>query len=187
MNTFFLKKRHPPPPCRFAWKLEGRFANLTILGSRAHPLGEIFVSFWKFRPLLCKSTKFVFRILWTCPDRQTCLGWNCNPQLLQPRFFCERLMEPLALFLQWWYLKKFSTICTEWEYTGKPLDIRFLEIIMRTFWWKSLRGWDFSRPQLVVVSGLFGGNATMDGIFLGHNLLLSRAFSVEIPRWMGFF
>jgi hypothetical protein len=26
---------------------------------------------------------------------------------------------------------------------------------MRTFWWESLRGWDFSRPQLVVVSGLF--------------------------------
>jgi hypothetical protein len=33
------------------------------------------------------------------------------------------------------------------------------------FWWESLRGWDFSRPQLVVVSGL----------------------SVGIPRWMGFF
>jgi hypothetical protein len=107
--------------------------------------------------------------------------------LLQPRFFCERLMEPLALFLQWWCLKKFSTICTEWEYTGKPLDIHFLEIIMRTFWWKSPRGWDFSRPQLVVVSGLFGGNPSMDGIFLGHNLLLSQAFSVGIPRWMGFF
>jgi hypothetical protein len=26
----------------------------------------------------------------------------------------------------------------------------------------------------------------MDGIFLGHNLLLSQAFSVGIPRWMGF-
>jgi hypothetical protein len=57
---------------------------------------------------------------------------------------------------------------------------------MRTFWWESLCGWDFSRPQLVVVSGLFGGNPSMDGIFLGHNLLLSQAFSVGIPRWMGF-
>jgi hypothetical protein len=26
----------------------------------------------------------------------------------------------------------------------------------------------------------------MDGIFLGHNLLLSQAFSVGIPSWMGF-
>jgi hypothetical protein len=45
----------------------------------------------------------------------------------------------------------------------------------------------FSRPQLVVVSGLFDGNPSMDGIFLGHNLLLSQAFSMGIPRWMGFF
>jgi hypothetical protein len=44
----------------------------------------------------------------------------------------------------------------------------------------------FCRPQLVVVSGLFDGNPSMDGIFLGHNLLLSQAFSVGIPRWMGF-
>jgi hypothetical protein len=36
---------------------------------------------------------------------------------------------------------------------------------MRTFWWESLDGWDFSRPQLVVVSGIFGGNPLMDGIF----------------------
>jgi hypothetical protein len=41
------------------------------------------------------------------------------------------------------------------------------------------------RPQLVVVSCLFGGNPFMDGI-LGHFLLLSQAFSVGIPSWMGF-
>jgi hypothetical protein len=67
--------------------------------------------------------------------------------------------------------------------------------------WESLRGWDFGpqlavvsgpfggnplvdgifRPQLVVVSGLFGGNPFVDGI-LGHNLLLSQAsfFTMEI-------
>jgi hypothetical protein len=55
---------------------------------------------------------------------------------------------------------------------------------LEPFRWKSLRGWDF-RPQLIVVSGLFGGNPFMDGI-LGHNLLLSQAFSVGIPSWMGF-
>jgi hypothetical protein len=52
------------------------------------------------------------------------------------------------------------------------------------FRWKSLWGWDF-RPQLVVVSSLFGGNPFVDGI-LGHNLLLAQAFLVEIPLWMGF-
>jgi hypothetical protein len=49
-------------------------------------------------------------------------------------------------------------------------------LLSQAFWWESLRGWDFSRPQLVVVSGLFGGNPFVNGIFLGHNLLLSQAF-----------
>jgi hypothetical protein len=55
---------------------------------------------------------------------------------------------------------------------------------LKPFRWEFLRGWDF-RPQLIVVSGLFGGNPFVDGI-LGHNLLLSRAFLVGIPSWMGF-
>jgi hypothetical protein len=55
---------------------------------------------------------------------------------------------------------------------------------LEPFRWESLRGWDF-RPQLIVVSRLFGGNPFVDGI-LGHNLLLSQAFSVGIPLWMGF-
>jgi hypothetical protein len=38
-------------------------------------------------------------------------------------------------------------------------------LLSRAFRWESLDGWDFSWPQLVVVSGL----------------------SVGIPRWMGFF
>jgi hypothetical protein len=83
--------------------------------------------------------------------------------------------------------KKFSTIYTKRKSASNPLGIHFLEIIMQTFWWESLRGWDFSRPQLVVVSGLFGGNPFVDGIFLGHNLFLSQASLVGIPSWMGFF
>jgi hypothetical protein len=55
---------------------------------------------------------------------------------------------------------------------------------IKPFRWKSLRGWDF-RPQLIIVSGLFGGNPFVDGI-LGHNLLLSQAFSVGIPSWIDF-
>jgi hypothetical protein len=47
----------------------------------------------------------------------------------------------------------------------------------------------FFRPQLVVVSGLFGGNPFVDGIFLGHNLLLSQAsfFTVELRLSRFFF
>jgi hypothetical protein len=52
------------------------------------------------------------------------------------------------------------------------------------FRWESLRGWDFG-PQLVVLSGPFGGNPFVD-VILGHNLLLFQAFSVGIPSWMGF-
>jgi hypothetical protein len=55
---------------------------------------------------------------------------------------------------------------------------------LEPFRWESLRGWDF-RPQLIVVSGLFGGNPFVDGI-LGHNLLLSRAFFHNLfffSRW----
>jgi hypothetical protein len=37
-------------------------------------------------------------------------------------------------------------------------------LLSQAFRWESLDGWDFSRPQLVVVSGLFSGNPLMDGI-----------------------
>jgi hypothetical protein len=58
---FFLKKCHPPPSCCFAWKLEGMLTKLTVRVFRSStPLGEIFVSFWKFEPSSRKSTKFVF-------------------------------------------------------------------------------------------------------------------------------
>jgi hypothetical protein len=185
MNTFFLEKTSPSPTLPFCMKTwrqvhESYYSQISSIS-----LGEIFVNFWKFQPSLCKSTKFVFRILWTCPDRQTCLGWNCNPQLLQPRFSTILRWSPLP-FSYTDDTQKFSTIYTKSEYASNLLGIHFLEIIMQIFWWESFRGWDFSRPQLVVVSGLFGGNPLMDGIFVGHNLLLSQAFSVGIPWWMGF-
>jgi hypothetical protein len=37
-------------------------------------------------------------------------------------------------------------------------------LLSRPFRWESHNGWDFSRPELVVVSGLFDGNPSMDGI-----------------------
>jgi hypothetical protein len=61
IRFLFLKKRHPPPPCRFAWKLEGTLRKLAVHVFRSSRLlGGIFVNFWKFEPSSCKSTKFVF-------------------------------------------------------------------------------------------------------------------------------
>jgi hypothetical protein len=60
--------------------------------------------------------------------------------------------------------KNFSAIYAKEKFGGNPLRIHFLKIILPTF---------------------FGGNPLGDGI-LGHSLLLSRAFSVGIPSWMGF-
>jgi hypothetical protein len=59
--------------------------------------------------------------------------------------------------------KNFSAVYAKEKSAGNPLRIHFLEIIMHTFWWKSLYGWD-SRPQLTAVSGLFGGNPFVGGI-----------------------
>jgi hypothetical protein len=46
---------------------------------------------------------------------------------------------------------------------------------LEPFRWESLRGWDFM-PQLVVVSGLFGGNPFVDGIFGFHGAFLHKFF-----------
>jgi hypothetical protein len=83
-------------------------------------------------------------------------------------------MSPLLFYYNNVITKNFSAICAKEKSASNSLHIHLIEIVRQTFWWKSLRGWD-SRPQLIVVSGLFGGNPFVGGI-LGHNLLLSRAF-----------
>jgi hypothetical protein len=112
--------------------------------------------------------------------------------------FYEFPHEPLALSSQRFYREKLSAICVKEKFLNNASHIYLTAIAInyhdensgynpllpQAFWWKSLRGWDF-RPQLIVVSGLFGGNPFVDGI-LGHNLLFSRAFLVGIPSWMGF-
>jgi hypothetical protein len=120
--------------------------------------------------------------------------------------FYEFPHEPLALLSQRFYREKLSAICIKEKFFKQcctysldrnrhensgynPLLPQTFSVeipswmgfwattccCLGPFWWESLRGWDF-RPQLVVVSDLFGGNPFVDGI-LGHNLLLSQAFS----------
>jgi hypothetical protein len=117
-----------------------------------------------------------------------------QPSVASTVIFYEFPHEPLALLSQRFYHEKLLAICVKEKFLNNASHIHLIAIVMKTqatthcclkpFRWKSLRGWDF-RPQLVVVSGLFGWKPFVDGI-LGHNLLLSRAFLVGIPSWMGF-
>jgi hypothetical protein len=104
--------------------------------------------------------------------------------------FYEFLHEPLALLperiFSWLTFRQFSlrkqnfgTMLHTFTYPQSSLFIMMetqaaTHRCLEPFRWESLRGWDF-RPQLIVVSGLFGGNPFVYGI-LGHNLLLSRTF-----------
>jgi hypothetical protein len=60
IKTFSLKKRHPPPPCRFAWKFRGKlkkfYCSSVILIIYAF---EKFSRVLKWHILRRKSTKFV--------------------------------------------------------------------------------------------------------------------------------
>jgi hypothetical protein len=64
--------------------------------------------------------------------------------------------------------KNFWTMPHTFTWPQSPLIIMMgtqdtTHCCLEPFRWESLRGWDF-RPQLIVVSGLFGGNPFVDGI-----------------------
>jgi hypothetical protein len=132
----------------------------------------------------------------------TCLAYLSwlilQPSVASTTISYEFSHDPLALFPEYIYREKiFINSCQEifnqlphtFTWLPSPLIIMMetqatSHCCLEPFRWESLWGWDF-RPQLVVVSGLFGGNPFVDGI-LGHNLLLSQAFSVGVPLTMGF-
>jgi hypothetical protein len=187
MNSFFLEKTSPSPTLPFCMKTrrqvhESYYSRISSASFRRN-----LRQFLKISTVVVQVDKICFSNFVDLPRSADLPRLKLQPSVASTKIFLRLSDGAPCPFLTMMIPEKFSTIYTEWEYAGKPLDIHFLEIIMRTFWWESLRGWDFSRPQLVVVSGLFGGNPLMDGIFLGHNLLLSQAFSVGIPWWMGFF
>jgi hypothetical protein len=123
---------------------------------------------------LCKSTKFIFEFCGLDPIGRPALVDTATLSCFNHNFSTNFHMSPLLFYYNNVITKNFSAICAKEKSVGNSLHIHLIEIVMQTFRWKSLRGWD-SRPQLIVVSGLFGGNPFVGGI-LGHNLLLSRAF-----------
>jgi hypothetical protein len=118
----------------------------------------------------------------SCFNRNFSMSFDISPLPLYRRIFLRKI---LSIYVNWKILKNATHI----HLSAIAIDYRdrtqaTTHCCLEPFWWGSLRGWDF-RPQLVVVSCLFGGNPFVDGI-LGHNLLLSEAFLVGIPAWMGF-
>jgi hypothetical protein len=161
---FCLKKRHPPPPCCFAWKFEGKLTKFTIRVFRSSILsGEIFVSFWKFQPSLCKSTKFVFEFCGLDPIGRLALVDTATLCCFNHDFLRISARAPCSFITTMLSRKNFQQFALKKNLYAYPY----------TFTWSKSS------------CKLFGENPFVDGI-LGHNLLLSRAFLVGIPSWMGF-
>jgi hypothetical protein len=155
-----LKKRHPPHLAVLHENLKACLENLLfVYFDRVH-----------FKPLSRKSTKFVFEF--------------CGLDL------CGKL-APVDIATFSCFNQDFSMI-----FHTSPLPFRryredFLghsSLLFRTSFWVGIPQWvGFSRPQLVVVSGLFGWESLSGWDFLGHNLLLSQASLGGNPSVDGIF
>jgi hypothetical protein len=131
MNTFFLEKTSPSPTLPFCMKTwrhvdEAYSSRISIEYSFRRNL-RWFLKIWT---VVAQVDKICFRILWTWSNWQICLGWYCNPQLLQPRFSTIFRTSRLLLFYNDIITKNFSAIYAKEKSVGNPLLIHFLEIIM---------------------------------------------------------
>jgi hypothetical protein len=142
-----------------------------------------------------------------------------QPLVASTMIFYEFPREPLALLSEHFCREKLSLICVKEKFLNDATQIHLTAIainyhdgnlgyntLLPRAFSVEIPSWMDFRPQLIVVSGLFGGNPFVDEIFrpqlivvsglfggnpfvdgiLGHNLLSSQAFSVGIPSWMGF-
>jgi hypothetical protein len=96
-----------------------------------------------------------------------------QPSVASTVIFYEFPHEPLALLSQRFYREKLSAICVKENFLNNAAHIHLIAIVMKT------------QATTHCCLNFFGGNPFVDGI-LGHNLLLSQAFSVGNPSWMGF-
>jgi hypothetical protein len=110
-----------------------------------------------------------------------------QPSVASTVTFYEFPHEPLALLLERFYREKLSAICVKEKFLNNASHIHLTTIVIN-YHDRNNASQIFKQcltHSLIVASSLFGGNPFVDGI-LGHNLLLSRAFSAGIPPWMGF-
>jgi hypothetical protein len=158
------KKRHPPHLAVLHENLKASWRSLLFEYFNRAYFWEKSLLFLEISTVVAQVDKICFWILWTWSNRQTCLGWYCNPQLLQPWFSTNFRGSPLLFYFNNTVTKTFWATCAKEKSVSNSLHIHLIEIIMQNF---------------------LGGNPFVDGI-LGHSLLLSRAFVVGIPSWVGF-
>jgi hypothetical protein len=136
--------------------------------------------------LLRKSTKFVLEFCGLDPlgipaliDIATLSCFNRDFLRISARAPCAFIRTILS--------QKLSAICVKEKFLNNTSHIHLTAIVIN--YHDRNNAAQIFKQRLthspIAASSLFGGNPFMDGI-LGHNLLLSRAFSVGIPSWMGF-
>jgi hypothetical protein len=185
---FFLKKRHPPPHCRFAWKLEGMLTKLAVrvFGSST-PLGEIFVNFWKFEPSSRKSTKFVFEFCGLDPTGRLAPVDTATLSCFNRDFLRFFARAPCPFFTTMLSRKMFRQFTVTKNLEATPYAFTLSKSSCRLFSVEIPSWMGFSRPQLTAVPGLFGWESLNGWDFLGHNLLLSQASFGGNPLMDGIF
>jgi hypothetical protein len=176
---FLLKKTSPSPTLSFCMKICRQISEALLFleyFDQTRFCGN-FRKFFKTSNAVRQVDKICSRILWTWPCWHTCPGWYCNPQLLRPWTSTNSYMSPLPFLPEWFFRENFLVV---FKGTRTSEQCRAPSLNLNRH---CLSRWKL-RMQLIVVSSLFDGNPFVDGI-LDHNLLLSRAFSVGIPSWMG--
>jgi hypothetical protein len=110
-----------------------------------------------------------------------------QPSVASTVIFYDFPHEPLALLSERFYREKLSAICVKEKFLNNASHIHLTAIVIN-YHDRNNASQIFKEcltHSPIVASSLFGGNPFVDGI-LGHNLLLSRAFSVGIPSWIRF-
>jgi hypothetical protein len=160
-RRFLLKKRHPPPPCHFAWKFVDQLPKLYYSSNTLIRCAfvEIFANSLKLQMLLGKSTKFVLEFCGLDPLGILALVDIATLSCFNHEFLQIPTRAPCPFaerFLFSW--KKFSVVLIkEKDFWSKATHIHLTAVII----------------------------AYHDGNW-GRNSSLSRAFSMGIPPWMGF-
>jgi hypothetical protein len=114
IKTFSLKKRHPPPPCRFAWKFQGRLKKfhcfLVILIIHAfEKVSQVF----KITKTTMQVDKICSRILWTWPALAHLPWLILQPLVASTIIFYESSHKPIALLGEHTLREKLSWTCAK--------------------------------------------------------------------------